>query len=154
MIATIIILGLLAPPIYSYAIEGKGWRGLVPLYSTRTDVERLLGPGTNECKCGYYLDDVNVFFQYSSSDCKAGGSGGWNIPPGTIILFTVIPKPNPLIADLDIDLSRFKKKADGHIEGVVYYSNEEEGISLEVYEGRVQAYFYQPRAKDEQKRCP
>jgi hypothetical protein len=31
--------------------NATGWRGTVPLHSTRSDVERLLGAPTGECKC-------------------------------------------------------------------------------------------------------
>lgn len=154
MKSTIVIfslLGLIA--LTTDFSRAKGWRGIVPLHSTRADVERLLGPGTNQCKCAYYLDDVNVFFQYSSGDCKSGGSGGWNIPPDTVIRFTVVPKPKPRLSDLNLDESKFMKKQSGHIAGVINYIDEQEGLSLEVHEGMVQAFYYQPTAKDKHLRC-
>ena len=132
----------------------SGWRGIVPLHSTRGDVERLLGPGTNECKCAYYLDDVNVFLQYSSGDCKSGGSGGWNIPADTVIRFTVVPKPRPRLSDLKINESKFRRMENGHLRDVVRYVNEEQGLLIEVYEGMVNELVYFPNAKDEHLRCP
>ena len=135
-----------------------GWRGLVPLRSLRTDVERVLGPGTNECKCAYYLDDVNVFIVYASGDCKSGGTGGWNVSPNTVIRMTVVPKPNPPLSDLNLNLGRFKKKQDPEIAGNMYYVDDEQGFSLEVYEGTqqalVSAFFHQPAAKYKHLRCP
>jgi hypothetical protein len=98
---------------------GEQWRGIVPLQSTRADVERLPGPASNECKSTYYLDDVNLFFLYASSgECNAG-SGAWNVPPDTVILFSVIPKLKPRLSDLNLDQTRFKEKPT-HIEGSMY----------------------------------
>ncbi len=130
----------------------KGWRGIVPLHSTRTDVERLLGPGTNECKCAYYLDDLNVFFNYSPGDCKSG-RGAWDVPVDTVVWITVHPKSRPQLSDLSIDESKFEKRPGGHIEDLIYYVNEEEGLTLLVSEGIVQTFLYGPTAKDKHLRC-
>ncbi|MFY9570065.1 MAG: hypothetical protein WAV20_01525 [Blastocatellia bacterium] len=134
----------------------KGWRGIIPLHSTRADVERLFGLGTNECKCGYYLEDLNVFFYYSSGNCKSGGSGGWDVPPDTVLRIVVHQKPTPRLSDLQIDESKFKKRHDGHIERIVSYVNEEEGLIIEVDEdsGLVMGFDYAPSAKDKHLRCP
>src|ERR1044072_446915 len=88
--------------------EAKGWRGIIPLHSTRADVEKLLGSGTDWCKCSYYLEEMNVFFVYSSGNCERGGSGDWNIPPETVIRFTIYPKIKPKLSDLNINESKFK----------------------------------------------
>jgi hypothetical protein len=134
----------------------KGWRGIVPLYSTRADVERLLGPGINECKCGYYLKDLNVFFYYSSENCKSGGSGGWDVPPNTVLRIVVYRKPTPRLSDLQIDESKFKKRYSGHLESMVSYVNDDEGLIIEVDEdnGLVMGFDYVPAAEDRHLRCP
>ena len=43
-LATIILVALCAVG----TANGKGWRGIIPLHSTRADVERLLGQPTEE----------------------------------------------------------------------------------------------------------
>ena len=131
----------------------KGWRGIVPLHSTRADVEALLGPGTNECKCGYYLDKVNVFFVYSSSNCDNGGA--WNVPIDTVLRITVYAKPSPRFSDLKIDKTKFIERHDGHIESIVSYVNEEKGLIIEVdrESDMVMGFYYIPAAKDEHLRC-
>lgn len=133
-----------------------GWRGIVPLHSKRADVERLLGPETNWCKCGYYLDDVNLTFVYSSGNCKSGGSGGWDVPPDTVLRIIVYPKPHPQLSDLHIDMSRFSKRHDGHLESIVSYVNDEEGLIIEVDEDTdsVNGFYYVPAKKDKLLRCP
>lgn len=140
----------------SYPAGIKGWRGIVPLLSTRADVERLLGPGANECKCGYYLEDLNVFFYYSSGNCKSGGSGGWDVPPDTVLRIVVYRKPTPRLSDLQIDERTFKKRYGGHIARMVSYVNDDEGLIIEVDEenGLVMGFAYVPAAGDKHLRCP
>ena len=83
--------------------QAKGWRGIVPLHSTRTDVQRLLNATSNpECVplfCTYYLADMNVQFDYSLGDCKLGG---WDVPLDTVVGITVHLKSRPQLADLGI----------------------------------------------------
>jgi len=132
--------------------DTKGWRGIVPLRSTRADVEALLGPGTGARKDSYYLDDMNIFFSYASGDCESGGSGNWNIGPDTVIRFTIYPKPNPKLSDLRIDESKFEKRQD--IGDSLIYINDPEGVSMDVYRGVVNSFHYGPAAGDEYLRCP
>ncbi len=131
----------------------QGWRGIVPLHSTRTDVERLLGPGTNECKCGYYLNDANVFFIYSSFTCRDGAV--WEVPPDTVLRITVYPKTHPKFSDLKIDKTKFTERQDGHIENIVTYVNDDEGIVIEVNRemDMVMGFYYEPAARDQLLRC-
>lgn len=133
----------------------EGWRGIVPLHSTRSDVERLLGPMTHPCECGYYLDDVNVFFKYSPGDCKSG-RGKWNVPRDTVLGIIVYPKTQPQLSDLKLDMSKFSKEYDGHVESIVSYVNDEEGLTIEVDEDTrsVNGYYYGPAKKDKLLRCP
>ena len=74
--------------------KAKTWRGLVPLKSTRVDVERLFGPSSST-PASYYLKDINVYIQYSScrcgQDCK---TDPWNVPPDTVLVIRVEFKPN------------------------------------------------------------
>lgn len=138
--------------------KAKGWRGIVPLHSTRADVERLLGLPANkrdcvQSLCSYYLDDANVRFNYSPGDCKSG-RGRWNVPPDTVVWITVYRKPYPRLSDLKIDESKFKKSQKGHLLDEIFYEDEEEGLTLMVYEGMVQTFLYGPARKDQHLRCP
>lgn len=135
--------------------QREGWRGIVPAQSTRTEVERLLGPPSDDCKCAYYLNDVNVFFAFSSSNCKADGSEGWNVPLDTILRIIVYPKPHPRFSQLPIDKTKFEERHIGHIENIVSYMNESEGLRIEVNAERdlVSGFYYGPAAKYQHLRC-
>lgn len=151
IVSAITVALLLLTPSTS-ATDTKGWRGIVPLRSTRADVEALLGEGTNECKCSYNREDANSHFVYSSGNCETGGSGDWNIAPETVIRFTIYPKPSLKSADLKIDESEFEKRVS--IGDLLLYVNAEEGFSMEVQGGLVISLSYGPSAGDEYLRCP
>jgi hypothetical protein len=154
-LAFIVICGLLVPSFLQIDTNSRGWRGIVPFHSTRADVERLLGLGINECKCSYYMKDENVFFHYSSGDCKSG-RGVWNVPADTVIGITVHAHPSRLLSDLKLDGSKFEKRQDGHIKALVQYVNDEDGLLIEVDEdiGAVMGFYYRAASKDKHLRCP
>jgi len=135
--------------------NAKAWRGIVPLKSTRADVERLLGRPTGSLPT-YYLSDSTVDFKYSS--CKCGEkceNDDWKVPPDTVIVIRVGLRGVVKIADLHIDLSKFKKEAGGDpdVPGNFFYENEEEGLAIDTGGGYVRALIYGPRAKDDYLRC-
>ncbi len=99
-----VLAGLCVLLLHSTISNDKNWKNIIPLHSTRSDVERLLGPSSDECKCTYRLNDATVSVVYSDGDCKSGGTGGWNIRPGTVIRFTVSPKAEVHLSDLAIGL--------------------------------------------------
>ena len=159
-ICVIIIFGLL--PLPGFQVDTKsidphsiGWQGIVPLHSTRADVQRLLGAGTGESGSSYYMKNVNVFFLYSRGDCKSG-RGAWNVQPDTVTRITVYPKPAPMLRDLNLDRNKFEKKPGGHIAAIVWYVNDEDGLVIEVDEdiGQVMGFYYWPQRKDNHLRCP
>ena len=153
---TIVLVSLLLSLVFTIADAPgvPGWRGIVPLHSTRADVERLLGTGTDSCKCAYYLEDVNAFFYYSSGNCKSRVSGGWDVPTDTVVRIVVYPKRKLSLADLNIDQSKFEKKRE--VESIVSCWNQEEGLYIEVsaYTDLVMGFYYGPAARDKYLRCP
>ena len=149
----LIVLATLTPS------QGKEWRGLAPLHSTRADVERLLGPPvTDRLDIAFYeFQKESVSFHYANGSCGVESSG-WNVPRGTVITIRVRPRPNLLrLADLKLDESKYKKETNGHVWNIVSYINVEEGISYDVDTsagGMVTAVEYCPTAKDAYLRCP
>jgi hypothetical protein len=133
--------------------HAKEWRGIVPLRSVRAEVEKLLGHASGGCKCTYSLEDANVSIVYSEGNCEDGGTGGWNIPPDTVIQFTVYPKIKPRFSEFKIDENKYKKTEDRELENVVYFSDEEEGFTIEVVNSVVTSFSYGPRAQDCNLRC-
>ncbi len=135
------------------AQEG-GWNGIVPLHSTRKDVERLLGPGNQGCKCHYQTGDYNIFVQYSEKPCSDFRDPGWRVPEHTVINISVYPKATLRFSDLKVDTAKYVKTADPEIKGVFYYFNEHNGTTIVVDEGIVSEFGYGPAKRDDGLRCP
>lgn len=145
--------------------QTKGWRGIVPLRSTRADVERLLGPPSSEspvdrCQCLYQLEDVNLSILYANGfpcgepEQRDGRVGGWKVPRDTVIGLTIYFKTERKLSDLNIDESKYEKEIDKHLPGWVFYTNREEGIRIEGSERTATSISYFPSAKDNHLRCP
>jgi len=128
----------------------KGWRGIIPLKSTRADVERLLGPSRDKVIAIYPLPEGRVTLRYSQHRCD----GGWNVPAGTVLFISINPEPEPL-ANLKLDLTRYRKEpGDYDVLDHFYYRNEEEGLSFSVLGEIVLEHIYGPTAADRHLRCP
>ena len=66
-----------------------------------------------------------------------------------VLSIDVNPKTKPRLSDLHLDLSKYKKVKDEHLPEVVYYSEEEKGITLMVFpNGEVGKLFYGPAKSD------
>jgi hypothetical protein len=148
-ILNLVCLVLLA----TISAEGKGWRGIVPLHSTRQDVERLLGPSKDVCKCIYKTQTEVITIEYARQTCRQNPNG-WNVPPDTVLTINVSATNPPKFSDLNIDKRKYKRTRDLHTPAV-YYSDEEEGIMYEVSEDeRVGMTVYGPSISDATLRCP
>ena len=129
----------------------KEWRGIIPLRSTRADVERLLGPPEPGYNSVYLTRSERISVSYSEGPCDYG----WQVPPDTVISFSVYPKNPSKFADVRLDEGKYEKRRDIHMESTYYYINKEEGINytVEVGEGVVTGIEYFPSAKDNYLRC-
>jgi hypothetical protein len=132
----------------SSSTMGGEWHGIVPLRSTKSDVLRLLGPPNS--KYGRYLiDGEEATIIYSDGPCLSG----WNVPRDTVRLISVTFRQSLKLPDLKITFDNYERARDPFVTTHVYYTNREEGIRYEVFEGRnekrvLQVYF-EPTSKDE-----
>lgn len=148
------LIVLLTQAAYSQA---KEWEGIVPLHSTRADVERLLGTPTIDRSDTtiYEFKTKRVYFDYSKDSC-ASDPNGWKVPRDTVIRIWVETKGNQLrFSDLKLDMAKFKKNQDDHVLYIFHYLDETEGVRYEVDEssGLVTLIDYFPAAKDQVLRC-
>src|SRR5678815_4602228 len=107
-----------------------GWHGVVPLRSTRADVTRLLGPPNVDGRY-YEIDNYIVHIDYSDGPCEKGKLG-WNVPRDTVVSISLSPNHDLKFSDLQIDKKKLKKSNDGELPGIVYYTNDAEGITVSV----------------------
>ena len=142
--------------------QEEGWRGIVPLRSTRGDVERVLGKPIDDLGYLYDTGKERILVYYQSEPCAAGDTqgrparGGWNVPRDTVLSFRVHLKTKVRFSDLKIDRAIYKEARHPHGPDIVYYNNDEAGQSYEVDggDGTVRSVSYYWRTKDESLRCP
>ena len=136
------------------AATGKEWRGIVPLKSTRTDVERVFGaPKYTSYSGAYYsLPNEIIVFDYQTTPCKEDRLGlGWDVPLGTVVGIGVIPKGHH--RKHEYQLTADSRMAD-HGGGFFYYSDDAAGFGLETYKDRVTLVEYYPEAAQNTLKCP
>lgn len=139
----------------------KGWRGFVPLQSTRTDIERMLGAPKESrgLASTYETKDERVVVFYSAGQCKQSQSNDWNVPRDTVVSITVHPNAKLLVEDLKLDKMKYERVADYHVQAVVYYFSKEDGVrisarSFDKKEGEeVDSITYEPTPEDSYLRC-
>lgn len=137
--------------------NGKEWHGIVPLHSTRADVERLLGPSKQSVKeyvSTHETEREVVLIEYSTGDPCSGGVNQWQVPRGTVLSIRVAPRTQLRFADLQLDMSNYKVTDGGHVPNYTYYTNDKEGIQMEVTQDLVTSISYFPSDKDKELRCP
>jgi hypothetical protein len=138
--------------------EAKGWRGIVPLHSTRAEVERLLGPPTERLRGNsvfYRTENETLIIAYARGlPCGIGEKySQWRVPRGTVeSIYITLIKGSPL-SQLNIDESKYKKRSGGHRLEDIYYINEQDGETLRVFQNEVANITYSPAASDEHLRC-
>jgi hypothetical protein len=140
--------------------QEKGWRGIVPLHSTRADVEQMLGAPKESrgVSSTYDTTEGRVLVFYSADRCKEGGANDWNVPRDTVLSITFHPTAKLLVDDLRLDKAKYERVPDFHVQSVVYYFNKEEGIRISARvlekEGEdMSSITYEPAAKDSYLKC-
>lgn len=135
-----------------WGVDAKGWKGIIPLHSDRSDVERLLGTPTGECKCLYDTGSETVRVEYSKAPC-VGYPSGWNVSTDKVLTLQVRPNQPLKFTDLQLMESKFYKAADDTF--TRYYSSRADGIQYTVsWDGMVAAVTYIPSSNNSALRCP
>lgn len=145
----------------------QGYRGIVPVVSTKNDVERVLGKPSDRVSGLYHFPDEIVSIAYSRYGCKSppatpgwpvAPSEGWDVPADTVLAVRVTLRQQIPLASLGIDLTTFKKvRGDSDVASHYMYVDEEAGVTIDLNgDGAtetVRAYIYQPQAKFKNLRC-
>jgi hypothetical protein len=144
---------------FTVPAQTLGWRGIVPLRSTRADVERILGPpeqNLSRYSALYRTSTETVMIQYAQGlPCGIGEKySQWRVPRDTVESLLVTPVQTLRISDLGIDESKYEKRQGGHLKDDVYFINEQTGESLRVFMNEVQGISYFPGTLDTDLRCP
>ena len=131
----------------AFTQDAPGWRGIVPLHSTRA---QLVGVLDVRCQC-YSTETESIRVEYAGGPCT-GALAGWNVPADTVLSLQVYPKKPLLFSELKIDKEDFVKTVDDTV--TTYYGNGEKGLRYSVTStGTVASVWYGPSIKQNKLRC-
>ena len=129
---TIRVLVLAAPLLMAIRANAEPWRGIVPLKSTRSDVERLLGkpsPGNMKFYVTYELESEQVRVRYADKTlCTRTDDCECHVPDDTVLTVVVRLKNKPKFSTLGLDMSKFHPIVNPENPNNVAYSNSDAGI--------------------------
>lgn len=152
-----IILSVTIVLLFAGTAQAKDWHGIVPLHSTRADVERLLGGPTMDRSdtVVYEYPSEEVSIEFSKGGCDVEFSP-WNVPRDVVLNVWVTPTLLLDTSGLNLNQKDYMKIRDEHRPQIVHYLNRREGIEYSVDEEThtVGIVKYLPSAADEPLRCP
>ena len=107
--------------------DARGWRGIVPLKSTRADVERLLGlPGKHG---RYQFENERAYINYrGTGPCAPENVCSCTVPEGTVLSIHVALEVEMSFSALRLDKKKYEKYVSPQDPTVATYSNEKDGI--------------------------
>ena len=145
------MLLLSALTFFATPAQPPGWRGIIPLHSTRDDVRRELGASkapNSRFYDLYNLKNETVYISYADGSC----GGGWKVQRGTVISINVAPKTKLGLAELQLS-DKYEKRSNPHLPEITFYVNEEDGITVQAVQDEVTKIYYGPATRDKRLRC-
>src|SRR5690349_16697007 len=108
-------------------VHGEAWRGIVPLKSTRADVERLLGkPGEHG---RFQFDKERAYIEYAGTGpCARVNQCLCNVSEDTVISIYVELEVELSFSGLKLNKKYYKKFVSRQDPTLATYSNREKGI--------------------------
>jgi len=140
----------------------KDWRGILPLHSTREDVEKLLGPPPDppingprfytlsKARSIYYLDEGEVYIVYLDDSILGAVDCLGKIPDGTVLMIQLTLKKEVKLRDFPLRVKGFRRFDPSEPKNIGYkgYLDEKSGIIIRSFKGSVDAIWYIAAAKD------
>ena len=150
MKSSIVLVSLLMIISLAFTQDEAGWRGIVPLHSTRAQVEQLVGVLDTRCQC-YSTETETIRVEYASGPCT-GVLAGWNVPVDTVLSLQIFPKKPLLFSEVKIKKEDFITTVDDTV--TTYYGDGERGLRYSVTSsGTVASIWYGPSIKQNKLRC-
>ena len=148
------LLSTLALVLIPQTAWSKAWRGIVPLKSTRVDIEHRFGKPDKWG--GYDLKDERVSFDYGADKCKGVylSLGADNCKclanEGAVMSIFVEPTTKRRASDLNLDVKAFQKTPISPFPHTFEYYNPTEGIAYTVDEvdDEIKHITYYPSLED------
>jgi hypothetical protein len=148
----LIVLGL----VLNMRVQAKEWRGIIPLHSTRGDVERILGLPWRQPSGEYSLyliDRASVQITFAGPSDSGAGRCSRSVSPGTVLSIFIVPQHDVSLTDLQIDLQHTKTFdiPFGQLKYRAYF-DERSGFIVRTLNGKVHEICYLANA-DVRHRC-
>jgi hypothetical protein len=137
----------------------NSWQGIVPLGSTRAEVEQLLGPPKSSLGEIYLYDtsENRVGVSYTSDPCSVNGANPTGAATDVALKIVVSPKKVLLVQDLHLNKDKYKRIQDDHPENSVHYLNSLDGITVDAILNngceQVVGISYHATARNRELRC-
>jgi len=103
-----LVIILLFVSISTITGNAQDWRQIVLLKTTRTEVEKLLGPTKEAYFADYELKEGYLFIEYSSGPCRPNRKGGWNVAENIVVSMSFTPKRPKSFSSLRLDLTKYE----------------------------------------------
>jgi len=141
----------------------QGWKGVKPLETKKSEVEKIFGKPVVEKDgfFGYRTPEAYINIEYTALPCSksVGGRGSYNVPESTVFNYIVTLTKRRRLSDVDYDPWQYEKSGDdGHLKDYAAYSNEADGVTIEVsiedgveYAGVI--HFYPTPANEKKFEC-
>lgn len=106
------------------------WRKIVLMRSTREDVEKLLGRSQfRGFSAAYKVEDGTLDVEYYPFNLCESPDADLRVPQWTVVELTYEPDNPPRLADLSLDLKKFRKQRESpHVPDLISYINNEKGV--------------------------
>ena len=138
----------------------NAWRSIVPLRSTREDVQKLLGTplSSHGSTVVWETAKEKVDVVFSVGKCVLSGSEKWNVPSDVVITIDVRPKKPIRIQALNLDPKKYPRFQRAHPENWFVYRDKEDEVMVETVQfeknEQVDSISYFPTTKDQNLGCP
>lgn len=140
--------------VFVLNVRAKEWRGIIPLRSTKTDVERLLGKPNQLGR--YDIENERASILYSEGPCQsayqalAKANCDCLIAKDTVLRIVVTLNSSLKVSKLGIDKSKYQRTAVYAYRPTATYSDFTEGVVYTIRESddAVMNINYLPSAKD------
>ena len=139
---TLIVLGL----VLNSVAQAKEWRGIIPLQSTRADVERILGSPwhqSSSARSMYLIDHAAVEITFADQSNPDVERCSGKVPLGMVLSIFVLPQGDVSLSDLQIDPKHTKtfNVPFGQLDYRAYY-DKRSGFIVRTLDGKVHEICY------------
>lgn len=112
--------------------KNPDWKALLPLVTTRTEVEAALGaPASGKGNIFVYeTPNEKVSVWYGGGKSLGTEVCCWKVPNEILFKFVLAPKRVVPVAEMDIDLGAFRKQKAPEMVNDYYYYSENEGVTI------------------------